>query len=97
MKNKFNGDITLRELIEKSEQIKPYKATDTTYVILSTYSKKTREFIINHKKKGDEYYYSQPVSENGTDPDNQIQVSHGMVGLIEVVWCFSEQHVSDFK
>jgi len=90
-KNKFNGDITLRELIEICEQIKPHETTDTTHVYLSTYSRNTRQVLINYKKNNRDDYYSQTVDENGTEPDNQIHVSHGMIGLIEVVWCFSEK------
>ncbi len=91
MKNKFTGDITLRELIEICEQIKPHETSDTTYVCLSTYSRNTRENLIKYKKNNWDDYYNQPVGENGTEPDNQIDVSRGIIGLIEVAWRFSEK------
>lgn len=92
MKNKFIGNITLRELIEICVRIKPHKS-DTTYVYLSTYSKKTREILINHKKYKWEFdYYSRPIGEETTVPDNQIHVCYySMVGRIEVIWRFSKQ------
>ena len=91
MKNKFIGNITLRELIEICEQIKPHRTSVRSYVYLATYSQKTRKNLINYKKntcKGDGSHVSV-----GTEPapDNEIRVTHSNIGLIEVEWSFSEQ------
>lgn len=90
MKNKFIGNVTLRQLIEKCEQIKPHRTSDRSYVYLSTYSKKTRESLINYKKITCVDAYSVAVGEEPA-PDNQISVTHSYSGLIEVEWSFSEK------
>ncbi|MDB2605571.1 hypothetical protein N9Y41_02540 [Planktomarina temperata] len=90
MKNKFTGNVTLRQLIEKCEQITPHRTSNRSYVYLSTYSKKTRESLINYKKITCADAYSVAVGEEPA-PDNQISVTHSDIGLIEVEWSFNEQ------
>ena len=90
MKNKFNGNITLRELIEICERTKPHARSDRSYVSLSCYSEKTRKNLINYKKNMS-WSSGSLLLEEEPRPDNQISVQHNYAGVIKVEWYFGEQ------
>ena len=97
MKNKFTRNITLRELIEICNQIKPDARRDSTYISFKTYLPKTRLEIIEKKrlirKNGE---YSLPI---GSEPeaDNVINISQNHHIYIdknssfEIEWIFSDE------
>jgi hypothetical protein len=97
MKNKFTHNVTLRELIEICNQIKPDARRDSTYISFKTYLPKTRQEIINKKrlirKNGE---YSLPI---GSEPeaDNIINISQNhhtyknQNSSFEIEWIFSDE------
>ena len=91
MKNKFNGNITLRELIEICERTKSHGRSGKSYVYLSCYSEKTRKSLVNYKKNILLWGSWSLLLEEEPGPDNQISVERSDVGLIKVEWYFSEQ------
>ena len=97
MKNKFTHNVTLRELIEICNQIKPDAHRNSTYISFKTYLPETRLKIMNEKrlirKNGE---YSLPIGSE-VEADNIINISQNhhiyrdQNSSFEIEWIFSDE------